>query len=72
MESNEEKSQPTKDEKLSYDQVSEEWNLPKPTLYAWVHRRQIPFIRMGKRLVRFSRRSIEQWVQERSVAPKAP
>ena len=59
-----------RDEKLTYEQLSIEWDVPKSTLYAWVHRRQIPFIRLGKRLVRFSRKAIEQWERERSIQPK--
>jgi excisionase family DNA binding protein len=58
------------DEKLSYEEVARELGVPKATLYAWVHRRQIPFIRLGKRLIRFSRKSLDQWVLARSIAPE--
>ncbi len=67
METNSQTNAESVDEKLSYEQVARELGVPKATLYAWVHRRQIPFIRLGKRLIRFSRRSLEQWVHQRSV-----
>ena len=70
METNNAANAESGDEKLSYEQVAKELGVPKATLYAWVHRRQIPFIRLGKRLIRFSRRSLDQWVHERSVEPR--
>lgn len=59
------------DAKLTYDQIASELGVPKATVYAWVHRKQIPFIRLGKRLVRFSRQAISEWIRERTFAPKA-
>lgn len=52
---------------LSYADVAAVLGVQKSTLYAWVSCRQIPFVRLGKRLVRFKREAIEQWVSARST-----
>lgn len=52
---------------LDYTQASEEFNLKKGTLAWLVHERRIPHIRLGRRLVRFDRRSVEAWLREREV-----
>lgn len=36
------------------------------TLYGWVNRRKIPYVKVG-RLVKFDQRDIETWVKERKV-----
>jgi excisionase family DNA binding protein len=41
------------------------------TIYSMVHRRQIPFLRLGRRLVRFSERRLNEWLRERSIEPGA-
>jgi excisionase family DNA binding protein len=60
------------DEHLTYAETSRTFNIPIGTLYALVCRRRIPHIRLGPRLVRFSRRRLEEWFasQEVSVDPK--
>jgi excisionase family DNA binding protein len=37
------------------------------TLRSMVHRKQVPHIRMGLKLVRFDRDELEQWLRSRSV-----
>jgi len=38
------------------------------TIYAWVHKRRIPFRKHGSRLI-FSRRDLEAWSRTQSVPP---
>jgi len=58
-----------KDRLLTYDEVSEEFSVPKGTLFWWVARRAIPHVRLGPRSVRFRRPDLEQWLQARVVRP---
>ena len=53
---------------ITYEQCSAILAIPVSTLYSMVNRRQLPFVRLSKRLVRFSRRALAEWVRERSVA----
>ncbi len=54
---------------LSYSQASEMLNVKVNTLYGWVARKVIPFVRLGPRVVRFDRAELEAWVGARSVQP---
>jgi excisionase family DNA binding protein len=45
------------------DLAVEVTGLKKPTLYALVHRREIPFLKKGKRLY-FKREDLEAWIEE--------
>jgi excisionase family DNA binding protein len=38
------------------------------TIYAWTHRKTIPFIKLGK-LVRFRLSDVESWLQSQMVNP---
>ena len=53
---------------LNYWQAAELLNIKIGTLYALVSRKRIPHVRLGGRLVRFSRDDLEAWVREHSVA----
>ena len=55
-------------ELFTYREVSELLNVRLGTLYSWVGRRQIPHLRLGPRVVRFSSTQIQQWLQSRSVS----
>jgi len=55
---------------LTYDEVSSQYKIPKGTLYWWVRRRSIPFVRLGPRSVRFRRRDLEKWIESRVVRPQ--
>ena len=35
--------------------------LARPTIYAWVHRKRIPFLKLGNRVL-FQPREIESWL----------
>lgn len=56
----------TDDKLLTYDEVAAWLNLPRGTLSSLVHRNAIPYIRLGPRIVRFSRAALEAWLEERS------
>ena len=45
-------------------------SVPVGTLYSWVHQRRIPYVRLGPRLVRFSKRDLARWLATRAVAPE--
>ena len=55
---------------LTYRQAATFLGVPVGTLYAWVHTRAIPHVRLGPRLVRFSRSNLLAWVDARAVAAK--
>ena len=52
---------------LTIAEVSERLGVQKKTVYAWIHTRKIPHIKVG-RLVKFDRKDIETWIQARKVA----
>ena len=58
-------------EYLSYDELSKVLGLPKGTLYSLVSRNQIPHIRISKRLVRFPKAKINEWLKACSIEPGA-
>ena len=49
---------------LNIEQVGEVLGLSKHTLYAYTKNKKIPFIKIGRHL-RFERRSLDRWLQER-------
>lgn len=53
------------DDKMTRKDVAEEYKLPTRTVDYLVATKQIPFSRIGKRNVRFSRNRLEQWFSER-------
>jgi excisionase family DNA binding protein len=55
------------DEIYTYVQAGAFLNLKVPTLYSKVSRREIPHIRVGRRLVRFSRNELKAWLAARRV-----
>ena len=50
---------------LRKKEAAEFLKLPVRTLDYLVHTSQIPFSRLGKRTVRFSKERLEQWVNDR-------
>ena len=56
---------------LNYADASHLLNVKTGTLYSWVSRRVIPFVRLSPRVVRFKREEIEAWMGARSVEPAA-
>lgn len=59
-----------KDEFLNIQQVAEYINLAIPSVYGLVHRRQIPFIKRGKKLL-FETEKINEWLHEGSHKTKS-
>ena len=49
-------------EYLKYAEAAAFLSVPVGTLYAMVSRRTIPHIRISRRLVRFSKTALEQWL----------
>ncbi len=41
-------------------------NVEVSTIYSWVHTRRIPYYKLG-RLIKFSPKDIERWLQEKKV-----
>jgi excisionase family DNA binding protein len=62
---------PARSEMLSYREAARLLGLPVGTLYTLVHTRRVPHVRLGGRLVRFSRLELERWVNERIVPERA-
>ncbi|HMI85973.1 MAG TPA: tyrosine-type recombinase/integrase [Polyangiaceae bacterium] len=66
-----EEVQMVEEELLNYVDAAKLLSVPKGTLYAWVHRREIPFVRLGKRVIRFSRTELTRWLESKSVGEVA-
>ncbi len=60
----------TGDEMLTYRDAAAKLGLKIGTIYSMVARREIPHVRLGPRLVRFSRVALDTWLGERSVTSK--
>jgi excisionase family DNA binding protein len=56
-------------EVLKRQEVADLFKLPIRTVDYLVATDQIPFSRIGKRAVRFSKQRLEEWFQEREGAP---
>lgn len=54
---------------LTYQQASQVLGVPRGTLYALVHHNRVPHIRLGRRLVRFDRRQLEEFIDAHRIAP---
>jgi excisionase family DNA binding protein len=54
-------------EHLTYSETARFLGIPVGTVYSMVSRRQLPHVRLGKRLVRFPRHELEAWVASRRV-----
>lgn len=55
------------DQKLDYKQAAALAGIPLGTLYTLVFEKRIPHIRLGKRLVRFSKNEIQAWLKSHEV-----
>jgi excisionase family DNA binding protein len=56
--------------RLTYDQAAQYLGLSVGSLYRLVHEGKIPFVRVGKRGVRFERAALSRWQGEREVAKR--
>jgi len=54
---------------LTYSETSQLLGVKVGTLYSWVSRRVIPFVRLSPRVVRFRRDEVATWLSERSFSP---
>ena len=48
---------------LTYAEVEDLLQVKRGTLYGWVMKGVIPFVRLSGRVVRFRREEIETWIQ---------
>lgn len=55
---------------LTAKQVSELLEVKVSTIYDWVYRDMIPFIKLG-RLIRFKKAEIFRWIESHEVHPKS-
>lgn len=55
----------------NYKKAAAFLDMPLGTLYALVHQRRIPFVRFGKRMVRFDLDELQAWVDARRNAPRS-
>lgn len=54
-------------DKVRYPEAAQLVGVPLGTLYSLVSRRQVPHIRLGPRLVVFSKIELESWIDARRV-----
>ncbi len=54
---------------LTYKQAAAFLNVELGTLYAWVHHKRVPFIRLSPRTVRFDEAELERWIGSRRQEP---
>jgi excisionase family DNA binding protein len=54
-------SQPHK-KLLTYKEAARFLSMPVGTLYAMVHERRVPHLRLSRRLVRFSEAELDEWL----------
>lgn len=55
------------DEILSYQEASRFLGIKLGTLYVLVMQKRIPYIRLGKRFVRFSKKDLISWVDSKKA-----
>jgi excisionase family DNA binding protein len=51
---------------LNIHEAAEYLGLKVSTLYAWVHQRRVPYVKVG-RLVRFRPEALEKWLENNTV-----
>jgi len=56
---------------LTKEQVMEMLGIKESTLYSWTHRNFIPYMKLGKRRLRFRESDILEWIASKSVRPQA-
>jgi len=54
---------------LSITQAAEKLNLEKSTLYAWVHRKKIPYVKIGGKLG-FLESQLDEFINLNSFVPQ--
>ena len=56
------------DDMLTYKQAAAFLNISINTLYSLVHQRRVPHVRLGRRLVRFRRAALREWLTDCTAA----
>ena len=51
----------------TYAEVERLTGIPVGTLYSLVSRNEIPHVRLGRRIVRFSETDLRRWIEDHSV-----
>jgi excisionase family DNA binding protein len=54
---------------IGYSAAAALLGVPVGTLYSWTHLKKVPHIRLGPRLVRFSRAGLAMWLRNLTVEP---
>ncbi len=54
------------DELLTAEELAKQFKVRKNTLYVWVTRREIPFVKLPGDVTRFPRIAVETWLRKRS------
>jgi len=54
---------------LNIKQAAEKLNLKESTLYAWVHRRTIPYTKLGGKLA-FSEKHLDEFISSNTFIPE--
>ena len=54
---------------ITLEELSKILGVKKATLYAWVSKKKIPFIKLSARLVRFRESEIQDWLSQKSSSP---
>ncbi len=52
------------------DDLARIFKVHKNTVYAWVTRREIPFVKLPGNTTRFPRKKVESWLQKRLASGK--
>ncbi len=54
---------------ISYKEAAARLDVPVNTLRVWVNRKRIPYIRLGKRTVKFDPDALMEWVNAGRIEP---
>ncbi len=57
---------------ITYEQAAQVLGLKVNTLYSMVATKRVPHVRLGPRLVRFSRKALAEWLATHAVQPAEP
>lgn len=52
---------------LTVEEIAELFQTSTSTIYRWVHKREIPFVKLGGKL-RFSQDKIQEYIKKNSVS----
>ena len=55
---------------LAIDEVAEMLGVTKSPIYSWTHRNKIPYVKLGKRCLRFRESDILKWIADHACYPE--